>query len=393
MEDYVGKVCPYCKKDIQEDESVKVCPICNAVHHENCWAEHDGRCANGCSENSVDDSTVDSSTIQAVPEDSETILPVDDIPETKSDPVQQTSNEGDRCDAEEQAQSPDNAIVCSNCGTILKPGDNFCKKCGSAVKVPQIRVCTKCGAELEEDHAFCPKCGQKADSASYAKVVAVPVVAGREGQNAAINKGKVNKKIITIATVVAAIVLCLFVIPKSFVSVDSLCAQGNYEKAYKKASKSQKVEVAAENAAAVQSAFAIDNLKNPDSFVLRDVYFYENDTNEESVSRNLVLSISGSNSYGASVTNYWLFTWEDDPPAWDYFCSVSDLVDEEISSYDDDDEAFEKLFDNVGRNIIKQTMEDGIRLSKSAVKRINNLFSEDILDEIELIDYFTGKSL
>ena len=28
MEDYVGKICPFCKTEIKEGDSVKVCPAC-----------------------------------------------------------------------------------------------------------------------------------------------------------------------------------------------------------------------------------------------------------------------------------------------------------------------------------------------------------------------------
>lgn len=49
--------------------------------------------------------------------------------------------------------------ICLNCGNRLKPGDKFCRKCGTKV---QIEIyCTKCGAKAEPDDIFCGACGNK----------------------------------------------------------------------------------------------------------------------------------------------------------------------------------------------------------------------------------------
>lgn len=165
-----------------------------------------------------------------------------------------------------------------------------------------------------------------------------------------------------------------------------MCAQGNYEKAYEKADASEKPEIRAENAAAVQSAFSADNLKDPNSFVLRDAYYNEGTNDDGETTKQLVLYISGANSYGASVSSYWLYTWDAEEDEWSYFCSVSDLSEEEYNYYDDEDEKLEKLVNNIGRTFIKNTMNDGIELSKDAVKRINAMFEADTLDEVELLD-------
>ena len=36
MDEYVGKICPYCKTEIKEGEEVKVCPECGIPHHAAC---------------------------------------------------------------------------------------------------------------------------------------------------------------------------------------------------------------------------------------------------------------------------------------------------------------------------------------------------------------------
>ena len=99
----------------------------------------------------------------------------------------------------------------------------------------------------------------------------------------------------------------------------------------------------------------------------------------------MVLYINGANSYGASVSSYWLYTWDTEDKAWEYFCSVSDLSDEEYSKYDDSDEMYEKLVNNLGRVYIKEAMH-ATKLDKEAVKRINTMFENDKLDGVQFIN-------
>lgn len=114
MENYIGKICPFCKTEITEDDAVKVCPACGIPHHENCWVENRGCTTFGCSEQNY------------------------------------------------EAQGTNPTAVCNNCGATLGDGQAFCPKCGAAKDAPKKNICSKCGAELQEDQAFCPKCGQKA---------------------------------------------------------------------------------------------------------------------------------------------------------------------------------------------------------------------------------------
>ena len=50
MDEYVGKICPYCKTEIKEGEDVKVCPECGIPHHAACWEENKGCTTFGCKE-------------------------------------------------------------------------------------------------------------------------------------------------------------------------------------------------------------------------------------------------------------------------------------------------------------------------------------------------------
>ena len=38
----VGRTCPYCRFDLKEGVTVIPCPVCEAVHHDDCWEENGG---------------------------------------------------------------------------------------------------------------------------------------------------------------------------------------------------------------------------------------------------------------------------------------------------------------------------------------------------------------
>ena len=87
MENYIGKICPFCKTEIKEGDSVKVCPACGIPHHESCWEQNHGCTTLGCSE--------------------------------------QHCNE----------QHTNTVDVCQNCGAPLCDGQEFCHKCGAKVNI------------------------------------------------------------------------------------------------------------------------------------------------------------------------------------------------------------------------------------------------------------------
>ena len=278
------------------------------------------------------------------------------------------------------------AEVCANCGATLEEGQEFCPKCGTPKK--KKNVCAKCGAELQEGQEFCPKCGQKVGLA-----VDSNVSSAINQFNAGVDKANAKKKktpiIIGVVLVILVLAALAFktVAPKIFINMEGYMEQGNYEKAYEKAkSDDDKLKVKAENAVAVQSAYSADNLKDPSSFSLRDAYYSESTNDDGMLSKQMVLYISGANSYGASVSSYWLYTWSNDENDWEYFCTVSDLSEEEYSKYDDEDEQIEKIVNNLGRISIKNCMKDGLKLDKDSIKRINKMFEDDTLYDVDLLD-------
>lgn len=166
MDEYVGKICPYCKTEIKEGEDVKVCPECGIPHHAACWEENKGCTTFGCKEQHY----------------------------------------------EEQHTNPTD--VCTNCGAPLGDGQAFCPKCGTPKNAPKKNVCGKCGAELQDGQEFCPKCGQKVGLAVDA------------GVNAAINQfnsgvQKTNIKRTTDTSQMAAEIKMLFIRNHIYLHTDS----------------------------------------------------------------------------------------------------------------------------------------------------------------------------
>lgn len=335
----IGKVCPYCKTEIKDGDEVIVCPSCGIPHHKGCWEENKGCTTFGCKEQHY------------------------------------------------EAQGTNPTDVCPNCGATLGDGQMFCPKCGTPKSGVKKNVCGKCGTKLQEGQEFCPKCGQKAglliDNNVSSAISQFNVGVAKTND---LKKKKPIKIIVTAIIAITVVIAGILIAPKIFISVQDLCAQGNYEKAYDKADSDSKLEIKAESIAAAQSAISADSLKDPSSFVLRDAYYKEGTNDDGKATGQLVLYVSGANSYGASVSSYWLYTWDNDDIEWSYFASVSDLTDEEYSKYDDSDEKLEKLCNNIARSSIKSTMSDGLKLSKEAVKRINMMFENDTLDSVNPID-------
>lgn len=163
MGEYVGKICPFCKTEIKEEDEVKVCPECGIPHHAACWEENKGCTTFGCKEQHY----------------------------------------------EEQHTNPTD--VCAKCGAPLGDGQDFCPKCGTPKNAPKKNVCGKCGAELQEGQEFCPKCGQKAGLA-----VDAGVSSAINQFNAGVQKTSEKKKkmplIVGIIVGVAALVVVLIVV-------------------------------------------------------------------------------------------------------------------------------------------------------------------------------------
>lgn len=327
---------------------------------------------------------------------------------TQGSKIPVTTQEQDTSEAQIPETGTSNDI-CRNCGAPWLPGQTACPNCGAPKTDPApvgeasadavTPTCPNCGTMLQEGQKFCPGCGQMLGAANPAGSFNTgnptnplnPMAMPYGAPVGVKRKSKALSWVIVavVVVVVAALAALVLVSSGMFASVETLCARGDYTRAYEKASEEKKLAVKAESIAAECSAFAVDNLKDPSSFKLREVYYLEEINDDGEPFGNIALYLSAANSYGASVGNYWLFRWDEDDDEWSYFCSVADLELEEYSDYDDEDEMFEKLVDNVGRLSIENAMIKGIELDKRAVKRINTLFERDMLDDVTAI-YFNN---
>ena len=113
MNEFVGKVCSFCKTPIEVSDEVVLCPACEIPHHKDCWEENRGCTTFGCSEQHYE-------------------------------PLGMNISD-----------------VCARCGMLLGDDQDFCPKCGTRKGVPAANICGNCGAMLQEDQVFCSKCGWK----------------------------------------------------------------------------------------------------------------------------------------------------------------------------------------------------------------------------------------
>ncbi len=333
MEDYIGKICPFCKTEIKEGDSVKVCPSCGIPHHESCWEENKGCTTFGCSEQHY------------------------------------------------EAQGTNPTDVCPKCGTPLGDGQMFCPKCGTPKADTNKKVCGKCGSELQEGQEFCPKCGQKVGLAVDANVSSAISQFNAEINKANESKKKKPIKIIIVAVIALAVIVAGAVVaPKLFKSTSDYLAMGDYEKAYSVAKGDEKEDVLVENLIAFVAKDVPDTLKDPSSFSLRDVWF-------DSANQRIVLYVSGANSYGATASSYRYYTYDEDDGEYSLYASLSDLDEEETYSWDDASEMLDKMLRNSARRTVIEIIgNSSMKLDKVSIKNINNLFEQDILDSIELLD-------
>lgn len=174
------------------------------------------------------------------------------------------------------------------------------------------------------------------------------------------------------ATAVVIVLIAIFAIPALTISPQELIAQGDFERAYSKASDDQKQDALVANLAAVVSNDLIDNLKDSDSYELKNIYFDED-------AHEMILEVSANNSFGGRVSNWYDYRFEEDDNEYQLYLSVGDLEDETIYKYADTfSEKLEKALKNDTRKEMRKIIaDDDTKIPGDYVDSINELHETD----------------
>ena len=226
--------------------------------------------------------------------------------------------------------------------------------------------CPECGREISDQANVCIHCGYSL---------------GKMRKKAV---GKCAWKILRIPLLVVAVLGILFAVwklllPDLFVSADEFLLRGDYQRAYEKTTDAdRKAIILTENQIAVVCQDVVDSLKDPTSFMLSEAAYIEN--------CQILLAVVGRNSYGGSVTNYWVYDYEKDG-VYKYENCLTDLEQEEIYDWEDWDERAEKAWDNASKAEIELNLYFGMYdfLPDESLQRINALFAAGKLNDVKLI--------
>ena len=265
-------------------------------------------------------------------------------------------------------------IKCRECGKDISDTSKKCIHCGADV-ILKIK-CTECNNEFDNTTNICPFCGKKNTNNISASV---------KDTKKSLKKFFTNNKQKTIIIGSIALAVIIFgiilakVIPPMLVSVDEYLSEGNYQKAYEKAKTDEaKEKVLLENIIAKYSYEISDGLKDPESFKLSHVY-YDGE-------REIVFEIIGKNSYGGNVTNYYDYRYDKSEKQFARYVYLSSLEDEKTYSWDTSSEKLEKILKNVIRGtVIKLMADDDAKVNDAVIDRVNNLFKQGKLRDVELI--------
>lgn len=122
MNDYTGKICPYCKTEFRPGDDIIVCSECDMPHHKDCWVENQGCTTFGCL-----------GTIKAADNTASSVT------------ATQMNYEDSR-----NTSAPVNSgvVFCTQCGTQNANTSSFCSHCGNRLaavpeRTPQSSVYTQ----------------------------------------------------------------------------------------------------------------------------------------------------------------------------------------------------------------------------------------------------------
>lgn len=233
--------------------------------------------------------------------------------------------------------------VCGSTGIIKQEGRFVCQACGCQYSIEEIKK------------LFTEGTAQETSGITNSISTPTPYINTSKNQAETKKNNKTFKIILPLLLIaIVSIILILFVNNP----VANLLEEGKYIDAYINANEKQKLEIRAENAAAVICGidlYLLDYANYDVSAPLKEAYYCEYANTHDLPSKELVL---------CTVGNIYIYYYYDGD-------SWGCVAREDSSS---------ELFNNL------YVMELGYKLSNDAIKRINNLFAANKLGEVELIE-------
>lgn len=226
-------------------------------------------------------------------------------------------------------------------------------------------ICPKCKTECADNQQYCHRCGKNLNSKNNS--MHSKVIIG------------ISVSILFLIVIFIAVFGVIYVFPYMFVTVDDLMMQGNYEEAYMK-SDNEKERVIIESTIAYLSYESSRMLRNPDSFILQEVYYHDGEVEGLNSQKQIVLYISGTNGYGAVTSNYWIWEFNSKTKQWEYVWTLGTI--HSFENYKQGKILDEKYYKVVNK-IINQ---DNIKNCDSMIENINNHFKNDKIKEVKMIN-------
>ncbi len=178
-----------------------------------------------------------------------------------------------------------------------------------------------------------------------------------------------------VAALVVIALVAILVLPKLFVTPEKLCAKGDYVKAYEKAKDEEKNIVLAESMVNSLIEETIDAMKKPESFELRDAWYYNFIRDDGRLGQQVVLYVRGRNSYDDVVDYYWLYVYSVDDNKFEFWDSYENTKTTSSDEY----------WDVVCKVVIDSVKENGIQMTADQLARINKRATEKSFDKLILI--------
>ena len=215
-----------------------------------------------------------------------------------------------------------------------------------------MKKCPCCHLANTDENTFCENCGANlltgemplspAPAAQY-----LPYIQPAKKSKA--KKPKTQKFNVKFVLIGAISGLILAVLSLIILSPDNLMAKGHYKAAYVFANTEKKKEVLKENLVAYICKEVPDNIEHdPDSFKLRDAWY-------DPITQRIALRVSASNAVGATISDYCYYTYRIEVQE---YCLSSE----------------------------EWLPDDKLKLSKTSIKHINDLFQNGMLDDVELLE-------